>query len=186
MARRRMKRQKPELRRALAGRLTAAQRWVLTELLDQYERVEAAISPVEEKIREEVERAADPFVGEAIKLMDMIPGVGETVAQTIASEIGVEMEHFPTDKHLSSWAGMCPGNEESAGKRWEREEAEGESLLAGGADPSSVGGQSAEGNIPSGAVSAIGEADGEEKSARGGRTFDPGDRLSCPAEPHQL
>jgi transposase len=117
MARRRMKSKKPELRRALAGRLTAAQRWILTELLDQYERVEAAITRVEEKIREEVESAPDPFVGEAIKLLDTIPGVGETVGQTIASEIGVGMEHFPTDAHLSSWAGMCPGNEESAGKR---------------------------------------------------------------------
>jgi transposase len=117
MARRRMKRKKPELRRALAGRLTTAQRWVLTELLDQYERVEAAIIRVEEKIGEEVERAPDPFVGEAIKLMDTIPGIGETVAQTIASEIGVEMDRFETDAHLSSWAGMCPGNQESAGKR---------------------------------------------------------------------
>jgi len=117
LARRRMKRKKPELRRALAGRLTAAQRWVLAELLDQYERVEEAITRVEEKIREEVESASDPFVGEAIKLLDTIPGVGETVAQTIASEIGVEMEHFASDKRLASWAGMCPGNEESAGKR---------------------------------------------------------------------
>ncbi len=56
MARRRMKRKVPELRRALAGRLTAAQRWVLTELLDQYEGVEEAVRRVEQKIGEEVER----------------------------------------------------------------------------------------------------------------------------------
>jgi len=117
MARRRMKRKVPELKRALAGRLTEAQRWVLTELLDQYEVVEAAIKRVEHKIGEEVERAPDPFVSEAVKLLDTIPGVGERVAETIVAEIGVEMERFPTDGHLASWAGMCPGNNESAGKR---------------------------------------------------------------------
>lgn len=117
MARRRMKRKVPELRRALAGRLTAAQRWVLTELLDQYEGVEEAVRRVEQKIGEEVERASDPFVPEAVALLDTIPGIGERVAETIVSEIGVEMKQFPTDGHLASWAGVCPGNNESAGKR---------------------------------------------------------------------
>jgi transposase len=117
LARRRMKRKVPELKRALTGRLTEAQRWVLTELLDQYEQVEEAIKRVEQKIGEEVERAPDPFVGEAVKLLATIPGVAERVAETIVAEMGVEMERFPTDKHLASWAGMCPGNNESAGKR---------------------------------------------------------------------
>ncbi len=117
LARRRMKRKVPELKRALAGRLTAAQRWVLTELLDQYEQVEEAIGRVEAKIGEEVESAPDPFVPEAVKLLDTIPGIAERVAETIVSEIGVEMSRFPTDGHLASWAGMCPGNNESAGKR---------------------------------------------------------------------
>lgn len=117
LARRRMKRKKPELKRALEGRLTEAQRWVLTELLDQYDGVEAAVRRVEEKIDQEVENSADPFVEEAIKLRDTIPGVGETVAQVIVAEIGVETSQFPEDKNLTSWAGMCPGNNESAGKR---------------------------------------------------------------------
>jgi len=117
LARRRMKRKVPELKRALAGRLTEAQRWVLTELLDQYEQVEAAVTRVEDKIGEEIERAPDPFVPEAVKLLDTIPGIAERVAETIVVEIGVEMSQFPTDGHLASWAGMCPGNNESAGKR---------------------------------------------------------------------
>ncbi|MDQ3253921.1 MAG: IS110 family transposase [Acidobacteriota bacterium] len=117
MARRRMKRKVPELKRALAGRLTEAQRWVLTELLDQYEQVEAAVKRVEDKIGEEVERAPDPFVAEAVKLLDTIPGIAERVAETIVAEVGVEMNRFATDRHLASWAGMCPGNNESAGKR---------------------------------------------------------------------
>jgi transposase len=117
LARRRMKRKVPELKRALTGRLTETQRWVLTELLDQYEQVEEALKRVEQKIGEEVERAPDPFVRGAVQLLDTIPGVAERVAETIVAEIGVEMECFPTDKQLASWAGMCPGNNESAGKR---------------------------------------------------------------------
>ena len=117
MARGRLKRKQGELKRALSGQLTEAQRWVLSQLLDQYDRVKEAIAKVEQKIREEVTAAPDPFVSEAVKLMDTIPGVGETVAQIIAAEIGVEMSQFPSDRNLSSWAGMCPGNHESAGKR---------------------------------------------------------------------
>jgi transposase len=117
MARGRLKRKQGELKRALSGQLTEAQRWVLSELLDQYDRVKEAITKVEQKIREVVAAAPDPFVSEAVKLMDTIPGVGETIAQILAAEIGVEMSQFPSDKNLSSWAGMCPGNNESAGKR---------------------------------------------------------------------
>ena len=112
MARGRMKRKQGE-----SGQLTEAQRWVLSELLDQYDRLKEAIAKVEQKIREEVAASPDPFLSEAVKLMDTIPGVGETVAQIIAAEIGVEMSQFPSDKDLSSWAGMCRGNHESAGKR---------------------------------------------------------------------
>jgi len=117
LARRSMKRKQPELQRALQGRLTQAQRWVLTELLDRYDSVEGSISRVEAKIGQEVEESADPFVGEAVKLLDTIPGVAETVAQIIVAEIGADMGQFPSDRHLASWAGMCPGNNESAGKR---------------------------------------------------------------------
>ncbi len=86
-------------------------------MLDQYDHVEAALQRAEERIRQEVESSADPFVPDAVKLLDTIPGIGETVAQIIVAEIGVNMERFPTANHLASWAGMCPGNNESAGKR---------------------------------------------------------------------
>lgn len=117
MARGLLKRKQPQLQQALQGRLTAAQRWILGQLLDQYEQVEAALTRAEERIRQEVENSPDPFVREAVTLLDTIPGVAETVAQVIVAEIGVDMAQFPTDKHLASWAGMCPGNNESAGKR---------------------------------------------------------------------
>lgn len=117
LARRSMRKKKPELKRALEGRLTENQRWILWQMLNQYESVEEAIKKVEAKIREEVEESADPFVKEAVRLLDTIPGVAETAAHIIVSEIGVDMNQFASDKQLASWAGMCPGNNESAGKR---------------------------------------------------------------------
>jgi transposase len=117
LARRRMRNKRTELKRALEGRLTKSQRWVLGELLMRYEEVEAAIKRVEQQIDEEVIQSADPFVSKAVQLLETIPGVGERVAETIVSEIGVDMNRFPSAGHLSSWAGMCPGNNESGGKR---------------------------------------------------------------------
>ena len=86
-------------------------------MLDQYDQVEAALQRVTEGLGQEVERSADPCVPEAVQWLDTLPGVGETVAQIIGAESRVNREHFPTDHHLASWAGGCPGNTESAGKR---------------------------------------------------------------------
>ncbi|MDP2952192.1 MAG: IS110 family transposase [Chloroflexota bacterium] len=49
--------------------------------------------------------------------LDTIPGVNRTIAQTLLAEVGMDLGRFPTTDHLASWAGMCPGNDESAGKR---------------------------------------------------------------------
>ena len=117
LARGRLTGKRDELRRALSGRLSAAQRFVLRELLDRYDELEAAISRANEQIDKEVAASIDPFVAEAVKLLQTIPGVGERVAEVIVSEIGVDMSRFPTDAHLASWAGVCPGNNESAGKQ---------------------------------------------------------------------
>jgi len=117
LAQRTLKRKQPQLPQALEGRMTPAQRWILGPWLDQYAHVEAALQSAAERIRQEVENSADPFVAEAVPLLDTIPGVGETVAQIIVAEIGVAMDRFPTDPHLASWAGVCPGNTESVGKR---------------------------------------------------------------------
>ncbi len=76
-----------------------------------------ALARVEARIREEVERCADPFVKDAVEMRDSIPGIGEPVAQTLIAEMGVDMERFGSAERLASWAGMCPGNKESAGKR---------------------------------------------------------------------
>ncbi len=101
----------------MVGRLTETQRWLLSQLLGRYDQVEAALARVQERIDQQIREDQDPFVPEAAELLDTIPGVGQSVAQTVISEIGIDMTTFPSDGHLASWAGMCPGNDESAGKR---------------------------------------------------------------------
>lgn len=117
LARGRLQAKESQLRRALRGKLTRSQQFVLRELLDQLEQLEAAVARVSAEICEQIEESGDPFVKEAVQLLQTIPGVGEQVAEVIAAEIGTDMTRFPNDQHLSSWAGMCPGNNESAGKR---------------------------------------------------------------------
>ena len=117
MARGRLRSKQVQLEEALTGRLTAAQRFVLKELLDRYEELEAALLRATAEIEREVAGCQNPFLTEAIELLQTICGVGQDVAEVIVSEIGVEMSRFPSEKHLASWAGMCPGSHESAGKQ---------------------------------------------------------------------
>jgi transposase len=82
-------------------------------------KILAHVDYLEESIGElsaEIERVIAPF-SEKVELLDTIPGVNRRMAETLIAEIGVDMSQFPTHRHLASWAGMCPGNEESAGKR---------------------------------------------------------------------
>jgi transposase len=129
LAQGKLKSKKAELRRALEGRLTQVQRWVLAEFLARLDELEAALTRVETRIGEEVANCSDPFVQEAVELLDSIPGVGERTAQTIMAEIGVDMGRFPSAKHLASWAGVCPGSNESAGKRKSRQTTKGSQSL---------------------------------------------------------
>lgn len=113
----RLKEKHEQLQKAVVGRLTETQRWVLRELLARLEEIQSALSRVQEQIERQVAQDRDPFVPQAAELVDTIPGVAQSIAQTILSEIGTDMSAFPSDAHLASWAGICPGNDESAGKR---------------------------------------------------------------------
>jgi transposase len=132
LARGRLKSKQGQLRRALQGRLTRSQQFVLRELLDQLDQLEAAVARVSEEIRQQIEESGDPFVKEAVNLLQTIPGVGEQIAEVIVSEIGTDMTRFPSDKHLASWAGVCPGNNESAGKRKSGKTTKGSNYLRAG------------------------------------------------------
>jgi transposase len=100
------------LERALTGRLGAHQRFLLGEQLAHLEALEDSIARVSAEIAERLR----PFEA-ALERLDTIPGVGRRTAEVIVAEIGPDMGRFPTAGHLASWAGMCPGNHESAGKR---------------------------------------------------------------------
>src|SRR5215204_7088696 len=120
----RLRRKGVELRRSPEGRLTKSRRFVLSELPHRLDEVGAAILRVDERIEVEARECRDPFVAEAVRLLQTIPGVGPRAAAAIVSEVGVDMSRFPSDSHLASRAGRCPGNHESAGKRSEEHTSE--------------------------------------------------------------
>src|ERR671938_412952 len=100
------------LKEALRGRVTRHHRFLLRLHLQQIDALDAAIAAIDQ----EVESQLAPFRA-AVQLLDTIPGVNALAAEVIVSEIGVDMSRFPTAGHLLSWAGLCPRNDESAGKR---------------------------------------------------------------------
>jgi transposase len=141
LARRRLREKRPELVRALRGKVTEHHRFQLARLMEQVGHLEGQIGRYGERIAEVMEPAqagptvdpeATPTAGpevtpaaeegarsaeaEAVRRLATIPGVGERSAEVIVAEIGVEMDQFPTAGHLASWAGMCPGNDVSAGR----------------------------------------------------------------------
>ena len=108
----RLRRKRRELELALEGTFTEEQRWLLQKELGQVEWLEAQVLILEK----EIERRVTGFE-EAIQRLVTIPGIDRTTAWTIVAEIGVELSAFANAKHLASWAGLCPGNRESGGKR---------------------------------------------------------------------
>ena len=106
-----MRKKIPELRLACAGRFGDQHALMCTLHLEHIDHLTDMIARLDTRIDE----ASLPFVQQT-KLLATIPGIGERAAQVIISEIGVDMTRFPTAAHLASWAGLCPGNNESAGR----------------------------------------------------------------------
>jgi len=112
LAKGRMREKREELTKALEGHVKAHHRFVLTELLCQIDSLDEAIGRFDEQIVEHCR----PFE-ESVALLDTIPGIARETAEIIVAEIGTDMSRFPSANHLASWAGVAPGNNESAGKR---------------------------------------------------------------------
>jgi transposase len=112
LAKGRLREQLPELERALTGKFTPHQRFMVAEHLTHIDFLEAAIARTSAEITERLRPWAS-----AVARLDTIPGVGPYLAEALIAEIGTDMRRFPSPAHLASWAGMCPGNHESAGKR---------------------------------------------------------------------
>lgn len=115
LARGKLKEKSLTLERALAGRLTVNQRYVLGELLQRWEELEKADARVTSEIDKYVQ--VHPKLARARKMLDGIPGIGLRVAEVIIAEIGIHMAVFADAAHLASWAGICPGNKATGGKR---------------------------------------------------------------------
>ena len=112
LAHRNIKATTDELEASLRGRVTRHHRFLLKLHLDQIDAFDATVAAIDEEVNANVE----PF-RVAIEMLRAIPGVGDLSAAVIVSEIGIDMSRFETAGHLISWAGLCPKNDQSAGKR---------------------------------------------------------------------
>jgi transposase len=102
----------PVLLKAMDGVLTSIQKKLVKAILDHIDDMTNRIKDLDDIIDNEMKGYED-----AIKKIDELPGIGKRSAEVIIAEIGIDMSRFPTDAHLASWSGLCPGNNESAGKR---------------------------------------------------------------------
>jgi len=112
LAKGRLRRKRGELARALSGRVSAHHRFLLTTHLAHVDFLDEEIDHLSAEIATRLQPCE-----EELRRLDTIPGVDRRTAEVLVAEIGTAMEQFPSAAHLASWAGMCPGNHESAGKR---------------------------------------------------------------------
>jgi transposase len=119
-----LKKKIPELILALEGRPDAHFRWMLSCLLKKLEWLDAELAGIDAQLCEQMQPHAD-----LLRRLDTIPGVDMTTARVLVAELGVDMAQFPTAGHAASWAGLCPGNAESAGKRFSGKTRKGDRYL---------------------------------------------------------
>jgi transposase len=115
LARGRLRAKLPALRQALEGRVQAHHRFLLEQDLTLIEVLESLLEQVQVEIARQLDQ--QELVAEAVALATELPGIAQTTAVGILAEIGPDLTRFPSHKHLASWAGMCPGNKQSGGRR---------------------------------------------------------------------
>ena len=112
LAKGKLRAKRPQLERALVGTPGLHQHFLLACQLAHIDFLDETVEQVSTEIAERLRPCAD-----ALARLDGIPGVGQATAEVLLAEIGADMRRFPSAGHLAAWAGMCPGNYESAGKR---------------------------------------------------------------------
>jgi transposase len=125
LAKSRLRRKIPELVRALDSRFTADHAARLRRLLDHIDYLDTAIDDLDTRVRELTRPCHD-----VITRLATIPGVAQRTAEIIVAETGADMTRFPSSAHLASWAGLCPGHNESGGKRRSGRTTHGDTALA--------------------------------------------------------
>ncbi len=125
LARGKLRKKLPALRKALLGWFSPTHRILVGEMLAHLEYLDESI----ERLSDDLAAMIAPFA-KAIDLLDTIPGVNRRTAEVLVAEIGVDMRRFPSAGHLASWAGMCPGNNESAGKHFSGKARKGSKVAA--------------------------------------------------------
>lgn len=111
LAKGRMRAKIPQLRQALAGRFSDHHAVIVSEMLARIDHTDDTVTRLSARVTE-----LSAGYARQLELLDTIPGVNQRTAEVILAEIGPDMSRFPNAGHLASWAGMCPGNNESAGK----------------------------------------------------------------------
>ncbi len=124
LARGLLRKKLPALQQALEGRVQPHHRVLLRQILAHVDFLERSIAVVQA----EVGQLLDPMA-EDVALLQTIPGVSKQAATTIVAEIGTDMRRFPSAKHLVNWAGVCPGNRQSGGKRLSSKPTQGNTWL---------------------------------------------------------
>jgi transposase len=108
----RLKASKADLLKAIRGKLTDHHRFMLGQIQSHLEYLEKQVIAIEHQMDQLLQDH-----DQEVELLKDIPGVDDKAAKKVLSEIGTDMEVFPSEKHLSKWAGICPGNNETAGKK---------------------------------------------------------------------
>ncbi len=124
LARGRLRAELPELRRALDGHFGAHHRFPVAEIPGHLDEPDERI----ERLDAEIQERQRPLAATVARL-DAIPGIGRRAAELIPAELGSELSHFPSARHCAAWAGLCPGNHESAGQRRSGRTRKGNSYL---------------------------------------------------------
>ena len=176
---------------ALHGRLTDHHRFLLTLHLRQWDSLDATIREIDQEVEariarmdKEVKAGEAPF-RDLIGLVCTIPGVSTLSGTTILSEIGRDMSRFPTAGHLVAWAGLCPGQNESAGKRKPARLRKGAPWLKDDAGPMRVGGQAEEGQLLQSPVLPAASQARTAESNLCRRRLDPHGHLLHPQKRHR-
>jgi transposase len=174
LAKGRLRTKLPQLRQALRGRFRAHHALLVRLAVAHLEHLEASIAELDTHI----DRVLAPFA-EARDRLDTITGVGKRAAETIIAEIGTDMTVFPTASHLASWAGRCPGNNRTGGKRRSGRPTKGNRWLGEVLiECAWVGGGAQPRQLPIGPVLAARPPHRQEEGRRCRRSLDPGHRLA--------